>query len=102
MRETIRCDMMNELLRSQVSVEFLEVTQLGQNGLDFQLSALLGCLIGGFRGTCLNIYIISKDTGFDVLQDGGSFFVETVCTVFFPIPYHFSYIFSGCHPYLKR
>lgn len=67
---TIRCDMMNELLRSQVSVEFLEVTQLGQNGLDFQLSALLGCLIGGFRGTCLNIYIISKDTGFDVLQDG--------------------------------
>lgn len=50
-----------------VEFTYIDVKHLGANALDFQLSALLGYMIGKFRGKELVISIVSKDKGFDSL-----------------------------------
>lgn len=67
---SVKIKTIQNLLTSKAKVSFIEITSLGQNALDFQLSALIGSYIGKFRGSKLQIYIISKDKGFDSLVRG--------------------------------
>ena len=55
---------------SIVNIEFIEIKELGSNALDFQLCALLGNIIGKFRGKELNISIVSNDKGYEPLVNG--------------------------------
>lgn len=67
---SVKIKTIQNLLTSKAKVSFIEITSLGQNALDFQLSALIGSYLGKFRGSKLQIYIISKDKGFDSLVRG--------------------------------
>lgn len=65
--KTISMDTHISIAESKAVIEHIKTTKTAKNYLDFQLSTMLGYLIGkGEKGPC---YIISKDTGFDSVID---------------------------------
>lgn len=64
---TLSFEMHRQVMQSQAKVEYYNVKVGGKNALDFQLSSLLGFLIGS--GSYTYVYIISGDKGFDRLHD---------------------------------
>ena len=69
---TMKMQIVEKLNKSKADVEFLDIKCLGQNALDFQLCVLMGSQIGHFRGTNLNVFIVSKDHGYDSVKNGVS------------------------------
>lgn len=65
---TIPINLMLQLQQSSIKFEWIELTESGENALDFQITTYLGYIIARFQ--CLNcinneIYIISKDNGYN-------------------------------------
>ncbi len=67
---TVNIHYVKALMKAKADIEFVLINHLGSNALDFQLCSLLGYHIGRFRGTTLNIYIISNDKGYDCVCRG--------------------------------
>ena len=56
-----------EIMNSKAQVEYIKTEKIAKNYLDFQLSTYLGYILGlGLKG---EVYVVSKDTGFDSLVD---------------------------------
>lgn len=68
--DTLKFSTFQNIRKSNAKVECTNINCLGKNALDFQLCVLLGTKIGRFRGSNLNLYIVSKDTGYDSVKDG--------------------------------
>lgn len=65
--KSIPFDLHIEIMNSKVTTEYIKVNKVGKNYLDFQLASHLGYCIGkGYNG---QIFIISKDTGYDSIVD---------------------------------
>ena len=64
--------MVQNIKKSLAKVSFIEIQYLGSNALDFQLCVLMGMKIGEFSGKTLDIYIVSKDHGYDSVKNGVS------------------------------
>ena len=78
---TISFEMHQKIMESPACVDYYQIRRGGKNSLDFQLSSLLGYLLG--TGEYSHLYIVSNDGGFDVLRDfWTSGFVETQCIVY--------------------
>lgn len=78
---TISFEMHQQILHSRACVDYYQIRRGGKNSLDFQLASLLGYLLG--TGEYSHIYIVSNDTGFDVLRDfWTSGFVPNDCVVY--------------------
>lgn len=67
---TLKIDTVKKVRESKALIEFIDIQCLGTNALDFQLCVLLGEQIGKFRGKKLELYIVSKDHGYDTVQNG--------------------------------
>lgn len=67
---TINIESIKEAFNSKAKVSFLEITSLGKNALDFQLSAILGYCIASCKENNLTTYIVSRDRGYDSLVTG--------------------------------
>ena len=61
--------MLTKIQKAKCKVEYIEIQKLGRNALDFNLVYFIGIKSGKFRGTHLEMNIISKDTGFDTLKE---------------------------------
>lgn len=66
----LEIELVKDIFTSSCQISFVEIEHLGKNSLDFQLCTLLGYIIGGFRGTKLNLFIVSKDKGYDSVING--------------------------------
>ncbi len=78
---TISFEMHQKILQSPACVDYYQIRRGGKNSLDFQLSSLLGYLLG--TGDYSHLYVVSNDSGFDVLRDfWTSDFVPTECVVY--------------------
>lgn len=64
---TLSFEMHQQVMQSNARIEYYDVKVGGKNALDFQLSSMLGFLIGS--GNYTHVYIISGDKGFDRLHD---------------------------------
>ncbi|MGN1412247.1 MAG: PIN domain-containing protein [Oscillospiraceae bacterium] len=65
---TIPINLMLQLQQSSIKFEWIELTESGENALDFQITTYLGYIIARFQSlNCINneIYIISKDNGYN-------------------------------------
>ncbi|MBO5448925.1 MAG: hypothetical protein J5994_06315 [Ruminococcus sp.] len=80
--DTISFEMHQKVLCSKAEVEYFKVNVGGKNALDFQLSTLLGYLVG--RRAYTHIFVISNDKGFDFLHDfwHGKYIAAPDCTVY--------------------
>ena len=67
---TLKMDKLQALLRSKASIDTIDIKCLGPNALDFQLCVLLGSKIGKFRGSKLELFIVSNDHGYDSVKNG--------------------------------
>lgn len=65
----ITINQFQKIQKAKCKVEYIEVQKLGHNALDFNLVYFIGIKSGKFRGTHLEMNIISKDTGFDTLKE---------------------------------
>ena len=78
---TISFEMHQKIMQSPACVDYYQIKRGGKNSLDFQLSSLLGYLLGS--GEYTHLYVVSNDAGFDVLRDfWTSGFVHTDCIVY--------------------
>ncbi|HIX13457.1 MAG TPA: hypothetical protein H9985_07615 [Candidatus Anaerofilum faecale] len=78
---TLSFEMHQKILQSPACVDYYQIRRGGKNSLDFQLSSLLGYLLG--TGDYSHLYVVSNDSGFDVLRDfWTSDFVPTECVVY--------------------
>ena len=78
---TISFEMHQKILQSPACVDYYQIRRGGKNSLDFQLSSLLGYLLG--TGAYSHLYVVSNDAGFDVLRDfWTSDFVPNECVVY--------------------
>ncbi len=78
---TISFEMHQKILQSPACVDYYQIRRGGKNSLDFQLSSLLGYLLG--TGAYSHLYVVSNDAGFDVLRDfWTSDFVPNDCVVY--------------------
>lgn len=78
---TLSFEMHQKILQSPACVDYYQIRRGGKNSLDFQLSSLLGYLVG--TGDYSHLYVVSNDSGFDVLRDfWTSDFVPTECVVY--------------------
>ena len=66
-------DEMHLISASNAKIKYIEIETLGHNALDFNLVMYIGVIIGKFRGTHLDINIVSNDTGFDTLKNNQVF-----------------------------
>lgn len=64
---TMKFDAVENLCKSNAEVEYINNTFISKNSLDFQLVFYMGMKAGKFQGKKLDIYIISKDSGYDSL-----------------------------------
>lgn len=80
--DTISFEMHQKVLCSKAEVEYFKVNVGGKNALDFQLSTLLGYLVG--RDVYSHIFVISNDKGFDFLHDfwQGKYISAPNCVVY--------------------
>ena len=62
-------DEMHLISASNAKIKYIEIETLGHNALDFNLVMYIGVITGKFRGTHLDINIVSNDTGFDTLKN---------------------------------
>lgn len=60
---------MQWLMKTNATIEFMEITKLGNNALDFNLVYYMGAISGHFRGSNLKFFIVSQDSGFDTLRN---------------------------------
>ncbi|WP_286077843.1 PIN domain-containing protein [Thomasclavelia cocleata] len=65
----ITINQLQKIQKAKCKVEYIEIQKLGRNALDFNLVYFIGIKSGKFRGTHLEMNIISKDTGFDTLKE---------------------------------
>ncbi len=78
---TISFEMHQKIMNSPACVDYYQIKRGGKNSLDFQLSSLLGYLLGS--GEYSHLYVVSNDSGFDVLRDfWSSSFIDTDCIVY--------------------
>ena len=80
--DTISFEMHQKVLCSKADIEYFKVNVGGKNALDFQLSTLLGYLVG--KGVYSHIFVISNDKGFDFLHDfwHGKYISSPNCVVY--------------------
>ena len=57
------------LMQCKCKLDFIELLHLGKNALDFQLVMMLGVLGGRHENESPEFYIISGDTGYDVITE---------------------------------
>jgi len=67
---TMTMDTVKKITKSKAKIDYIDIKCLGPNALDFQLCVLMGAKIGKFRGTNLELYIVSEDHGYDSVQNG--------------------------------
>lgn len=65
--KNIPFDLHVEISKSSAEVEYIKTNKTAKNYLDFQLASYLGYCIG--KGYTNEVYIISKDTGYDSVVD---------------------------------
>ena len=58
-----------QLRQANANISYMEIESLGHNALDFNLVLYIGMKAGHFRGSSLQMNIISNDSGFDTLKD---------------------------------
>ncbi|MBR1863861.1 MAG: hypothetical protein IJ806_07240 [Ruminococcus sp.] len=80
--DTISFEMHQKVMMSKADVEYFKVHVGGKNALDFQLSTLLGYLVGSKAYT--HLFIISNDKSFDFLHDfwHGKYIASPECVVY--------------------
>ncbi len=80
--DTISFEMHQKVLSSKAEVEYFKVHVGGKNALDFQLSTLLGYLVG--KNAYSHIFVISNDKSFDFLHDfwHGKYVASPDCVVY--------------------
>lgn len=66
--KNISMDIVEDIIKKGASFSCIEIKQGTKNALDFQLSSYLGFIIGSGCEDA-NIYIVSKDKGYDCLCD---------------------------------
>ena len=64
---TLSFEMHQKIIQSEAKVEYYQIRRGGKNSLDFQLASLLGYLVKSEEYS--HLYIVSNDSGFDVLRD---------------------------------
>ena len=57
------------ITKSNANISYTEIESLGHNALDFNLVLYIGMKAGHFKGSSLQMNIISNDSGFDTLKD---------------------------------
>lgn len=67
---TMTMDTVKKVTKSKAIIDYLDIKCLGANALDFQLCVLMGSKIGKFRGSNLELYIVSEDHGYDSVKNG--------------------------------
>lgn len=67
--KTINIDYLQVLKNTTASYKFIEIKDLGDNALDFQMCTIIGVIIGKYIGKELCINIISCDNGYNAITN---------------------------------
>ena len=74
--KSINIDHLHLLTNAKCKYEFIEITNLGKDALDFQMCTIIGLFIGKYIGKDLFIKIISCDHCYDIIKDMNKIFTN--------------------------